>query len=47
MKMKLKHLETCQLPDRVELDGKVITRPETWNMNFSKNNLKKIKYDNF
>ena len=30
MKMKLKHLETCQLSDRVELDGKIIVRPESW-----------------
>ena len=30
MKMKLKHLETCQLPARIELDGKVITRPKSW-----------------
>lgn len=30
MKMKRKHLETCQLPDQINLDGKVITRPETW-----------------
>src|SRR3989338_1758203 len=30
MKMKLKHLETCQLPDRIELDGKVISRPDSW-----------------
>lgn len=30
MKMKLKHLETCQLPDEVELDDKIIRRPEKW-----------------
>jgi uncharacterized LabA/DUF88 family protein len=30
MKMKQRHLETCQLPDRVELDGKTIMRPDRW-----------------
>ena len=30
MKPKVKHLESCQLEDKVQVDNLVLTRPSSW-----------------